>query len=99
MLEADIQTLANGKPRKRLDTLESDIWKKIEHNVRTSRTLNVFAAWQMPITAFVLVGGIAIGSLAAETAAVANAVETLHLGIFSPIASLAPSTLLLGGRI
>ena len=64
-------------------------------SVRFVRDSVDFAAWQAAVVALALLIGVATGNVAAQ----ANVTDASQLDIFSPETGLAPSTLLLGGRI
>ncbi|MBY0511345.1 MAG: hypothetical protein K2P94_14485 [Rhodospirillaceae bacterium] len=92
MLESDIQTLADREPDRLRDTLKAEVWRGVEANARMSPN---DLSWPAAAVAFVLVTVIVTGNFAVH----AEMTDSSWLGIFSPKTDLAPSTILLGGKI
>lgn len=84
----------NGLPPERsLDGLEHEIWARINADAQSRRTAGLILGCQAAAVAAVLAGGLAMGNLSPSGNSYAR------LDAFSPDATLAPSTLLLGHKI
>lgn len=95
MIGPQIDRLNGLQPERSLDGLEAAIWTRIDADSQRRRTAGLILGCQAATVAAVLIGGLAMGSLSSDKHANAFA----RLDVFSPDATLAPSTLLLGHKI
>ena len=95
MIDTQIDRLIGLPPARSLDGLEADIWARIDADTQSRRTAGLILGCQAATVAAVLIGGLAMGNLPSDRPADSFA----RLDAFSPDATLAPSTLLLGHKI
>ena len=86
MFDDGINRLDNRAKSRPLDGLEAGVWAGIETQLRESRASRIVTAWQTAVLALALASSIAVGARAATELPPAS------LGVFSPHASLTPST-------
>lgn len=95
MIDAQIDRLNDMPPERLLDGLEADIWARIDADAQSRRTAGLILGCQAATVGALLIGGLAIGNLSPDRSSSSFA----RLDVFSPDATLAPSTLLLGHKI
>lgn len=92
MIEAKIKELAEQVPDHALDALEADIWSGVAAHVQAQRVFKVVFASQTLVLAVALIGSAIAGHRWGTTR------QPTDLGVFSPRATLAASTLLIGEK-
>jgi hypothetical protein len=94
MIDMDIRKLVERDRNSSLDRLERDIWVGVADRAQEDRISALVLGCQAAVIVVALIGGVTIGNYSASADARAP-----ELGVFSARTALAPSTLLLGGKI